>query len=315
MVRDILKGLGPTDNSVVVLPDASGLIPLMSEISGVCGDFNVSLGYPLKRSSVYSLFEAIARAQQTKKDGRYYAPDYLRALSHPLVKNLRFIGNDPSITRILVHTIEEIITGIEEADFSGCLFVDPTAIAVSHDVYDLALSRMKHMNVSVSREELEVLLRQLHTLLFSSWVSVRTFDGFAKSIEQVLQVLLEKSAIDNYPLNLKIVERIMSITEEFASASFGSEPFAQNELFKVFSNRLGSEMVNFSGSPLKGLQVLGLLETRSLNFKNVIIMDTNENKLPALKIAQPLIPREIMVRLGLNQLEQEEEIQRYQSAG
>jgi len=67
MVRDILKGLGPTDNSVVVLPDASGLIPLMSEISGVCGDFNVSLGYPLKRSSVYSLFEAIARAQQTKK--------------------------------------------------------------------------------------------------------------------------------------------------------------------------------------------------------------------------------------------------------
>jgi ATP-dependent helicase/nuclease subunit B len=71
-------------------------------------------------------------------------------------------------------------------------------------------------------------------------------------------------------------------------------------------------MVNFSGSPLKGLQILGLLETRSLNFKNVVVMDTNENKLPALKITQPLIPREIMVRLGIDQLEQEEEIQRYQ---
>jgi inactivated superfamily I helicase len=41
-------------------------------------------------------------------------------------------------------------------------------------------------------------------------------------------------------------------------------------------------------------------------------MDLNENVLPALKISQPLIPREVMVRLGLDQIEKEEEIQRYQ---
>ena len=62
---------------------------------------------------------------------------------------------------------------------------------------------------------------------------------------------------------------------------------------------------------MKGLQILGLLETRSLNFKNVIIMDVNEAELPRLTVYEPLIPREVMLSLGLNSLEREEEIQRY----
>ncbi|MFA5099736.1 MAG: PD-(D/E)XK nuclease family protein [Candidatus Omnitrophota bacterium] len=312
LVRDIVKDIPEPKESVIVLPDANSLIPLVSEISGLIEDFNVSLGYPLKRSPLYSMFECIARAQQTRKDHQYYAKDYLRALSHPLVKNLRLVNNDPSVTRILVHKIEEIITGKEETDFGGSLFVDLRAIENAHDVYDLALSKMKHMEVQVSVDELKKVLKELHQYLFFEWEDVATFGGFALALERLLQVLLERSFLNNYPLNLKIVSRIMALREEFAGASFSGELFKQDELFGVFKNNLENEMVNFSGSPLKGLQILGLLETRSLNFKNVIIMDTNENKLPALKITQPLIPREIMVRLGIDQLEQEEEIQRYQ---
>ena len=53
-------------------------------------------------------------------------------------------------------------------------------------------------------------------------------------------------------------------------------------------------LISFSGSPLKGFQILGLLESRSLSFDNVIIMDVNETLLPKLKINEPLIPREII---------------------
>ncbi|MFA6383782.1 MAG: PD-(D/E)XK nuclease family protein [Candidatus Omnitrophota bacterium] len=312
LVRDIVKDIAEPKESVIVLPDANSLIPLVSEVSSLIEDFNVSLGYPLTRSPLYSLFECVARAQQTKKGGLYYAKDYLRALSHPLVKNLRLANNDPSVTRILAHKIEEIITGKEETDFGGSLFVDPHRIENSHDVYDLALAKMKHMDVQVSAEELKNVLKELHQYLFFAWEEMGTFGDFARALEYLLRVLLEKSFLSNYPLNLKIVSRVMALREEFACASFSKELFKQEELFKVFINNLENEMVNFSGSPLKGLQILGLLETRSLNFKNVVVMDTNENKLPALKITQPLIPREIMVRLGIDQLEQEEEIQRYQ---
>jgi hypothetical protein len=71
------------------------------------------MGYPLKRSALYSLFECIFKAQATKKNDEYYAKDYLKVLSHPLIKNLRFFPN-PSITRVLVHKIEEVIVGIEK---------------------------------------------------------------------------------------------------------------------------------------------------------------------------------------------------------
>jgi ATP-dependent helicase/DNAse subunit B len=56
---------------------------------------------------------------------------------------------------------------------------------------------------------------------------------------------------------------------------------------------------------------LGLFETRSLNFKNVIVVDVNEGLLPSLNIYEPLIPREVMIKLNLDRLELEEEIQRY----
>ncbi len=75
--------------------------------------------------------------------------------------------------------------------------------------------------------------------------------------------------------------------------------------------RLSSQMVAFSGSPLRGLQILGLFETRALNFKNVIVVDVNEGLLPSLNIYEPLIPREVMIKLNLDRLELEEEIQRY----
>ena len=83
-------------------------------------------------------------------------------------------------------------------------------------------------------------------------------------------------------------------------------------MFRIFMNKLDHKPIAFSASPLKGLQILGLLETRSLNFENVLILDVNENSLPKLKIYEPLVPREVMISLGLNRLEKEEEIQRYQ---
>jgi len=74
---------------------------------------------------------------------------------------------------------------------------------------------------------------------------------------------------------------------------------------------LENEIISFSGSPLKGLQILGMFETRSLNFENVIIMNGNESQLPKLHIHEPLIPHDIIVSLGLDTIEKEEEIQHY----
>jgi len=99
--------------------------------------------------------------------------------------------------------------------------------------------------------------------------------------------------------------------DELKVCTFATEIFGPGDLFKVLQERLSSQMVAFSGSPLRGLQILGLFETRALNFKNVIVVDVNEGFLPSLNIYEPLIPREVMIKLNLDRLELEEEIQRY----
>lgn len=310
LAREAIKKIPQLDKTVIVLPEADSIIPLLSEISGAADDFNVSMGYPLKRSCVYSLFECIFRAQNTKKGDKYYTKDYLKALSHPLVKNLKVFPN-PSITRVLAHKIEEALLGIEKNFLGGSLFVSLSDIYDSGELYDAALKTMKGMDIEVSYDELRDAVRQLHSFLFLIWENIGNFCDFSLALGSFLETLLNKSFLASYPLNLKMAQEIFSIREELGNGSFNNEPFTREEIFKIFENKIEAGMISFSGSPLKGLQILGLFETRSLNFENVIIMDANESALPSLRIYEPLIPREVMISLGLNRLEKEEEIQRY----
>ncbi|MBI4708074.1 MAG: PD-(D/E)XK nuclease family protein [Candidatus Omnitrophica bacterium] len=311
LAREALKKINNLDDTVIVLPQPDNLIPLLSEVASYTDNFNVSMGYPLKRSALYSLFECVFNAQETKKDGQYYTKDYLKLLAHPLVKNLRLFG-EASVTRVLVHKIEEVLIGAEKTSLGGSLFVKLSEIEKLRELYDLALVTMKSMEIEVTFDELKSTVEKLHGLLFGLWENLGNFYEFSLSLEEFMKCLVEKSHLAAYPLNLKMAEKIFEIKEELFNSGFNREPFSKEEIFKIFDNKIDAELISFSGSPLKGLQVLGLFETRVLSFENVIILDVNEAVLPSMKIYEPLIPREVMIGLGINRLEKEEEIQRYQ---
>lgn len=318
--REILKKVKHPQKTVIVLPDADSLVPLLSEITSLAEEFNISMGYPLRRSSLYSLCSFIFHAQLSKKNDRYYAKDYLKTLRHPFVKNLQLSENVPAAaTRTLIHRIEEVLTGKVLTSLSargsprgGSLFIRPEDIAGLDDLYQLTLETTGRLGVTTSRKELQRALEQIHKLLFTDWERLNNFQEFAVCLGGFLDVLLEKSFMKKYPLNLNIAERMYEVKDELLTASFRQETFGQEEMFKIFDAKISRELVAFHGSPLKGLQILGLFETRSLNFENVIVLDVNEGVLPKLNIYAPLIPREVMISLNLDQLELEEEIQRYQ---
>lgn len=310
-VREILKDIKNLDSTVIVLPDSSSMIPLVSEIGSSFGEFNVSLGYPLRRSSLYSLFDFIFEAQKTRRDREYYAKDYIDTLKQPIVKNLRILP-DVSATRVLVHKIEEAILGIEDTPLSGRLFVKLKDIENDEALFELASRALGHMDIEVRPKDLKNVIKELHSLLFAQWEGISNFGEFAKALGELLDLLTKKSFMGDYGLNLKVAEDIYSIKDELQNAPFAKEEFAKEDIFKIFQNMLENEMVRFRGSPLKGLQILGGFETRSLNFENVIIMDANEAVLPRLRINEPLIPRDVSLSLGLKIIENEEEIQRYQ---
>ncbi|MCX5698811.1 MAG: PD-(D/E)XK nuclease family protein [Candidatus Omnitrophica bacterium] len=308
ILREKLKEIKNLEKTLILLANPDALVPLLSEISSLGVDFNVSIGYPLKRSSVYSLFQDIFAAQLSRKGSSYYSRDYLKALSHPFLKNLEIV----SVSRVVAHKAEEALTGTIESELAGELFINLDEIAGLPVLLEEAQDTLKHMDIKVSLDDIAKTFKELNELAFGIWEDIGSFYEFTVAAEKVIMVLLEKSPLEKYAPNLKAAEKILELVEELRNASFCQEKFSQEEMFGIFTQRLEREMISFFGSPLKGMQVLGLLETRSLTFKNVMVMDVNESILPKLRIYEPLIPRDVMVSLGIERLEKEEEIQRYQ---
>jgi len=310
LIREILKKLKDKDETVIVLPRPDTLIPLLGEIEPLLDEFNVSLGYPLKRNPLYALLSSLRKAQESRNGSRYYTKDYLAILRKPLVKNLK-LSKSASITRVLIHKVEEILKGMEETSIGGSLFLDLSEIENEFLIYKNTIKTLSNMDVDLGIEECRSILKRLHDVFFRNWEAISDFSSFSSILEKLLNELASKSKLLNSSYNIKVAEALENIKDEFQQVTFSNDKFKANEIWDIFQRNLESQKVSFIGSPLRGVQILGLYETRSLSFKNVIILDVNEGSLPQLKVYQPLIPREVMLNLGLNRLEKEEEIQRY----
>ena len=76
--------------------------------------------------------------------------------------------------------------------------------------------------------------------------------------------------------------------------------FRISKLYTHFTKRIvTSEKLSFRGEPLKGLQIMGMLETRVLDFKNVIITSVNEGVIPSGSRQNTFIPFDVKVQFGL----------------
>ena len=310
LIREILKKIENKDKTVIVLPRSDVLMPLLGEIEPLLDEFNVSLGYPLKRNPLYALFSSLRKAQESRNKGRYYTKDYLAILREPLVKNLK-LSKANSITRVLVHKLEEILKGAEETSIGGSLFLTLGEIENEDLIYENTIKTLSNMNIYLEIGECKSILKRLHDMFFCDWEAISDFSSFSSVLGNLLEELISKSMLLNSSYSIKVVEVLENMKDEFQQVIFSKDKFKPNEIWDIFQKNLESKKVSFIGSPLRGVQILGLFETRSLSFKNVIILDVNEGLLPQLKVYHPLIPREVMLNLGLNRLEKEEEMQRY----
>ncbi len=218
-VREILKTIKHPEKTVIVLPNPDNIIPLISEIAHYVKDFNVSMGYPLKRSSLYALFTLMFKAQGSRKDDRYYARDYLNVMRHPFVKNLFLKGNTTSVTKALVYKIEEILTGKELAGISGSLFVSLEEIEQTEEVYALNPAVLDNQAEHVSVEEMKEILKRVHQGVFKTWEDISNFRSFAGFLSECLDLLMAHSPLEQYPLNINIAQKMLQAKRFSTSAT------------------------------------------------------------------------------------------------
>lgn len=83
------------------------------------------------------------------------------------------------------------------------------------------------------------------------------------------------------------------------------------EVKEVFNLLLSQQTLDFKGDPLKGIQIMGLLETRVLDFDTVIITHVNEGILPLGKTPTPLLPFDVRKKFGLNTFIEQDHVYAY----
>ncbi|MCB0503035.1 MAG: PD-(D/E)XK nuclease family protein [Bacteroidetes bacterium] len=118
------------------------------------------------------------------------------------------------------------------------------------------------------------------------------------SLHHFLEYLNNHGAKSNLDI-LAIEQTIETIQEVTRSAVNGNINLENEDLSKLMRQALSAKKLPFDNSSLTGLQIMGFLETRNLDFKNLIILGATDNHLPGTSKSSSFIPFTIKKALSL----------------
>jgi ATP-dependent helicase/nuclease subunit B len=284
------------ERSVVVLPTADALFPVIQQVLPVLGDdpSNISLTYPVSRTPVASFLDALLSAIAARRNGRYRAPEYLAFLLHPYTKNI-LLGKRASATRILVHAIEEVFfSGASTTSFAL------TDVEAAQRVFERASATIGGEEESVSPEQLRAHLRDIHDRTLRAFEDIATLGDFARAVMAVLSFIADGSTARRHPYFQPFALKYMDAMARLEQSSLGAWACSSIDEAAMFLRQYSAHIDHhFPGTPLEGLQVLGLSETRALRFDRVCILDANEGVLPGGSDVAALLPRAARERFGM----------------
>ncbi len=297
--------------TAVVLPSPGTLFPVLQvTLSGLDVEWNVSMGYPLPRTPVWSLLATLGRALESSEERDrgtlYFVPDYLRLLLHPYVKNL-FWGRASSPTRILLHTVEETLSG-RQARFARLEDIEGDGEILKEALQRLSGSGVEKLSPGAVTEH----LAGIHDILLRPFEGLLNVGDFSGHLLALVSHLSLKSQAHQHPYSGEFFLCLIEALHELKSSRLAGETFRDARgYFELLESHIQERRVPFPGTPLHGLQVLGSLEIRNLKFDHVFLLDANEGILPATGKEDTLLPYAVRVKLGLSTHEHREAISRY----
>lgn len=273
LLASLLESGADLEDTLVVLPDEKLLLPVLHSVAGKVENMNVTMGFPLASTPVFNLVEFLVELQQHFRGGLFNHRQVLSLLSHPYL-----VAADASHAYLTRKAIIEKNQGAIPQDF---LQKGPAPYAVIFE----ALGR-KH------------LLNYLREVLLA-----------VGSLEAIT------------PLDKEYVFQGLTLVNQLKEV-MGAEPIEgedvasqQKEILQSFMRlfrQLGrSQKIPFTGEPLKGLQIMGVLETRNLDFKNVFVLSLNEGALPSSGSKASYIPHNIRKAYSLPTAEHQDAMYAY----
>lgn len=276
-------------DTAIVLPDENLLVPLLHSVHGV-DRLNVTLGYPLRSSAIVSLMHIVSRmhsqASKVRDRWTYYREDVYDILSHPLIKT-HFTGEALSMSEQLLQTNRFRIPADE---FDRLSFRDLFAVSMDSESADERHGQSGYLDHLLS----------FCNLLMDRMQAGDTPDDPEQDDEpRDLELPLQQAFLVMY---IDVLNQLKRSLEQ------SRRSLQRSSMFYLIDRLTASAIVPFTGEPLQGLQVMGLLETRNLDFKHVVILSMNERVFPRRRGINSFIPNYIRRAHGMSTIEQQEAI-------
>lgn len=255
LVPDLLKELPDLSEknahqTAVVLADENLLIPMLSSLPENFGDVNITMGYPLKQTRVYTLIRSLMDLQRNavNADGitRFSFRDVDAILKNSLISSFISVSAD------------KVLNDIKQSNL----------ITVPSKYFE----KYGNLNYVFTRPATPVLLSDY----FRNILSLIAPFGLQKNDKE------ERENVSNNMLNEFIYRVVLSINRLESIVRSGNVSFSSDTYLRILDRMLRMQSVPFSGEPLSGIQIMGILETRALDFKNLIILSVNEGVLPSV---------------------------------
>ena len=267
--------------TAVILPDEHLLIPVLNAIPEQIRRINVTMGYPLAGTPVASLIEYILALQKNvryiDRNPLFYFRDVLPVLNHRYI-----LSTSPEIISSLVKEITEnnkiyiSHTELGKTPLLEILFTPVTGVEAFSDYLIKVLEELNKVMSALSDEEEED-------------APQRTND-------------LEQEFIFHY---FTTVNRMKEVMKD-ARIEMKIDTF-----FRLLKRVTDTITIPFHGEPLSGLQIMGVLETRALDFDRLIILSMNEGIFPQRKAANSFIPYNLRRGFGLPTYEHQDSVWAY----
>jgi CRISPR/Cas system-associated exonuclease Cas4 (RecB family) len=296
------------DHTVIVLPSSEILLPLFHRALNLLDpdDYNVSLGYPLQRTPLFGFFNHLMEVVTTMNGDRLYVPYYLQFVLHPYTKNIYFQGR-ADVTRILFHAIEKTLTEKRTKKFLSLSELENDE-AIIHSIKEKVIKVEPGITLETLREHLE----SIHTHTIRKMLSFKEVGEFAKRLKEVVEYIYQNSTARLHPFFYPYAESFVNQLDILSKSLMKEIQFQEvGSYFTLFKKYIVNAYVPFTGTPLRGVQVLGFLETRNLKFENVLFLDANEGIFPDTAREDSILPVKARQMLGLPTYLDREEIMSY----
>ncbi len=252
--------------TAVVLADESLLAPVLNSLPSEINKVNITMGYPLKYTSFHDFWNETLLLHEGVKDNfgkrSFYYKNLLRVISHPVV-----LYSDEMIL-----LSKKIVSEIKQKNI----------------IY-VPLEKLEEIALAFGKKEMSGLLFPL----FSDWKNNPDL-ALSAGINLIKKKISGKNVEDEILTSfLETFHQIQNLQEKFKLIS------DLPALRLIFNQITGGLTVPFSGEPLTGLQIMGMLETRTLDFENVILLSANEEILPSGKKQNSFIPVDVKRQFGL----------------